>query len=646
MRNHETRNPAARSRRVRPRETYATGIPRRKRKAERQIIYRRSVRRRELPQGPATTDAPRPRDRYEAYRTRPLRRADPPSSRLTPAGLLARPLGAAAAALPTVDLMSPLLVGGKTRHRRWPPAHPWRLALIGVPLALLLVAAIVLGPIIYQSQRAYREVFVAPVTHDVSNQVAVLNAAGTPVLAKPKATKAPEWTGTERLTILLVGVDHPEGGASRTDTIILVNIDPVTKKAAMLAIPRDLKVVIPGYGINKINAAFALGEYNKVPGGGAGLLIRTIEANLGIPVASFAQIDFDGFTKMIDTVGGVTVDVPYPIKDDAYPAANYQYQRIYFHAGWQHLDGTRALEYARTRHQDTDAGRSRRQEQILLALRQKAINMNLITKAPELIKEFGDTVRTDISPQDALRLARLASQIPQGNITQYSLFPALQEQQLPDQPYYLIADWSQVGRILGDFTGTPVNPPGAALANPTYNLPILVENGTTNKGLAGRVAQVLQENGFTNVAVADAPSPAAQTTVLDKRGNLGTSAVVTSLVGVGGDRIVVASLPSGNGTPFALATPQAGTPATGYAIVVTLGNDAPDPANVSLNNADYQQQVGTDVPPENATLPADNGPPPTVSGTQPANVPAPPNSTGDTTAPPQGTEPPTLVPTS
>lgn len=642
-------NPVARSRRVRPRETYATGTARRHRQAERRFVYRRSVRPRELLHRSAATDAPKPPDRYEAYRTRPIRPAGPPppSSRPLPAGPMNRMSGAAAAALPAVDLMSPLLAGGTARRRRWPPAHPWRWAFIGIPLALLLVAAIVIGPILYQSQRAYREVFVAPVTHDVSNQVAVLNSAGTPVLAKPKATKAPEWTGTERLTILLIGVDHPEGGASRTDTIILVNIDPVTKKAAMLAIPRDLKVVIPGYGINKINAAFALGEYNKLPGGGAGLLIRTIEANLGIPVASFAQIDFGGFTKMIDTVGGVTVDVPYPIKDDAYPADNYQYQRIYFHAGWQHLDGTRALEYARTRHQDTDAGRSRRQEQILLALRQKAISLNLLTKAPDLIREFGDTVRTDISPSDALRLARLASQMPQANISQYSLFPALQEQQLPNQPYYLIADWSQVGQILGDFTGTPVNPPGAALANPNYNLPILVRNGTANKGLAGRVAQVLQENGFTDVAVADAPSPAAQTTILDRGGNLGTSAVVTSLVGVGGDHITVTSLPSGNGTPFALSTPQAGTPTAGYAIVVTLGNDAPDPADVSLNNADYQQQVGTDVPPANATLPVDNQPPPVPGATQPAmNVPPPTDTTGNTAVPPQGTEPPTTVPNS
>lgn len=644
---NEPRNPAARSRRVRPRESYTTAISRRQKQAERQVIYRRNVRPAETASARPASAAGRLRDRYEAYRTRPLRQTKRPLAPPVPA--LPRTAGvAAAAAIPGPAALQPhvpLLTPGATRRRRWPLTRRWRLALIGIPLTLLLVAAIVLGPTIYQSQRAYREVFVAPVNHNVSNQVAVLNAAGTPVLARAQSTKPPEWTGTERLTILLIGVDHPEGGASRTDTIILVNIDPVAKKAAMMAIPRDLKVVIPGYGINKINAAFALGEYNKVQGGGAGLLIRTIEANLGIPVTSFAQIDFGGFTKMIDTVGGVTIDVPYPIKDDAYPAENYQYQRIYFHAGWQHLDGKRALEYARTRHQDTDAGRSRRQEQILLALRQKAINLNLLTKAPELIKEFGDSVRTDISPNDALRLARLASQIPQGSITQYTLFPALQEQQLPGQPYYLLADWTQVGQILGDFTGTPINPPGAVLANPNYDLPILVQNGTTNQGLAGRVAEVLQQNGFMNVAVADAPTPQQQTSILDRGGNLGTSAVVTSLVGVGGDRIKVGTLPSGNGTPFlvpAASTPFAGTPGATYAIVVTLGDDAPDPGAVPLNNADYQHQIGTDAPQVSTTAPQETLPP-TDAATQPADVPQPTNGSSGNDVLPQATEPPTAA---
>lgn len=608
---NEAQRPVRRTRRLRPRDTYTASLRRRQERAKRQDSYRRNAAPKETsaPRRPGAPRRTNSRDRYEAYRARPLK----PSMPSPISGAAARP-----APLPLLEAM-PRLIPGTPRRRRWPPSRAWRWAMVLVPLTFFIVAAIVLGPIIYQSQRAYREVFVAPVTHEAPKQVAVLNERGTPVLAKAPASKPLEWTGTERLTILLIGVDHPEGGASRTDTIILVNIDPVAKRASMLAIPRDLKVVIPGYGINKINAAFALGDYNKVPGGGAGLLIRTIEANLGIPITSFAQIDFNGFTRMIDTVGGVTVDVPYPIKDDAYPAANYQYQRIYFHAGWQHLDGTRALEYARTRHQDTDAGRSRRQEQILLALRQKAINLNLLTKAPQLIKEFGDSVRTDISPDDAIRLARLATEIPTQNIDQFSLFPALQEEQLPGQPYYLVADWPQVGKILGDFTGTAVNPPGAVLANPNYDLPILVENATSDQGLAGRVASVLEENGFTNVSVAMASSPQKETRIVDRGGNLGTSAVVTSLVGVGGDQIVVSTLQHPEGSPVAVtpaATPAgaAGTPSGDYAIVVTLGDDAPDPAAVPLNNSDYQQQIGGDEPAPDTSGGTD------VQATEPAPV--------------------------
>jgi anionic cell wall polymer biosynthesis LytR-Cps2A-Psr (LCP) family protein len=114
-------------------------------------------------------------------------------------------------------------------------------------------------------------------------------------------------------------------------------------------------------------------------------------------VHGFVQIDFQGFIRMIDTVGGITVDVPYPIRDDEYPAENYRYQRVYFPTGWQHLDGEEALVYARTRHQDGDTMRSVRQQQVLLALRDQAVSLDLVTQLPTLIRQFGDSVRTDIS---------------------------------------------------------------------------------------------------------------------------------------------------------------------------------------------------------------------------------------------------------
>ncbi|HEU0164719.1 MAG TPA: LCP family protein [Thermomicrobiales bacterium] len=577
--------------------------------------YLRRTIRRARRRNPASPDQEtfrqRPEQRYAAYRnvndpgqTAPRRRDQLPPRAALDAGATLPPSGLDAEF--DVAERSQIATAKSRRKRSRRPRllrKPWAYATLGIPATFLLVFLVIAAPLAYKSYNAYREIKVGPVEHVDSAKVAVVNAAGTPELAvAPTKPPSDDWTGTDRINILLLGVDNAEGGVSRTDTIIVVNIDPVAKKASMISIPRDLKVVIPGYGIDKINAAYALGEYNKVQGGGAGLLIRTIEANLGIPIDHFAQIDFAGFEKMIDTVGGITIDNPYPIKDDEYPAANYQYERIYFPAGWQHLNGAQALEYARTRHQDGDGRRSERQQQVLLALRDKAINLNMISKVPTLIDQFAQFTRTDISAGDALKLARLGASMNSSAITQYSLMPAMSDEQLPGEPYYLVADWSETGAILSQFTGTTVNPPGAALANPNFNLPILVENGTNNQGLAGRVGSVLEENGFTNVQVALTTDGEHQTTELvDNGGNLGTSATLANLIGVGADRIDVENMNlAGTATPGAtpgLSTPSA-TPNPAdpnqFAIVITLGDDAPDPGDSQWQIQDYQDQVGDD----------------------------------------------------
>lgn len=490
----------------------------------------------------------------------------------------------------------------------------WFWPLVGIPGSLLFIAILALSPLFWSSFQAYRAVRVSPVEHIDSAFVPQLNTAGTPELvASSNQEGNPAWSGSEPITILLLGVDIEAGGASRTDTLILVNIDPVDKSATMMSIPRDLKVVIPGYGVHKINAAFALGEFNKVQGGGAGLTIRTIESNLGIPVHAFVQIDFQGFIQMIDTVGGVVVDVPYPIKDDAYPAENYRYQRIYFPAGWQHLDGEEALIYARTRHQDGDTMRSARQQQVLLALRDQAVSLDLVGQLPTLIRQFGDSVRTDISIGDAIKLAQVGMDIPRDEIRSISLLPALYDDPGADGTYYLSADWDIATEIFSEFAGVPISPPGAAIADPDYGASVMILNGTTNTGLAGRVGTILEQNGFWNVSVdnADNQGDHDQSTIIDHESDLSTSAMISSLIGVGADTIVLGDQdPGGN----------AGTEQyAGYDIVIMLGNDAPDPAGDQWSLEDYQRETGDDEPsgvqPTAAPAPGDRGQP-TPSGEQ------------------------------
>jgi anionic cell wall polymer biosynthesis LytR-Cps2A-Psr (LCP) family protein len=135
--------------------------------------------------------------------------------------------------------------------------------------------------------------------------------------------------------------------------------------------------------------------------------METIEANFGVHIDHYAEVDFTGFEKVIDTVGGVTIDNPYPIKDDEYPGPGNQYMRIYFRPGWQHMDGERVLQYARTRHDDGDSRRSARQQQVLLALVRKYVNPSVHWNLDNLLLTL-DSLRTDIDLADLPTLLEMA----------------------------------------------------------------------------------------------------------------------------------------------------------------------------------------------------------------------------------------------
>lgn len=494
------------------------------------------------------------------------------------------------------------------------PKRPILAAVTTVGVVALLIAAAVLGPVVYRGTRAYQDVFEEPVPRQEVPFVAAVNPEGTSVIVEATepaaAAEIPEWNGEDRITILLLGVDKREEEASRSDTMILVNIDPATKAAKMMAIPRDLQVIVPGYGVHKVNAAYAFGDVDKVPGGGPALTIQTIETNFGIRVDYYAQVDFEGFVKIVDTLGGITLDVPYPIKDDEYPSTGNNYMRVYFQAGWQQMDGERVLQYARTRHDDGDGRRSARQQQVLLALREQAISLDLLPKATELLAEVGDALRTDLQPSQAIQLARLASEIDPAAIEQVSLNPALTEQIIPGEPYYLIADWDQVGSIMSEFTGAEVVPPMSAIANPNLDIEIRIEDGTFNPGLGARVADVLFSYGFTNVTVTDKPDlgnyPTSAITIDPTE--LTTGYWIASVLGIDLTAISFYEQP-GSAVAGVTPTPTGeqvdGSKGSGQVLVLVLGDDAPDPAYftsepfeeeaVPIDDAGIEDQTGGDA---------------------------------------------------
>jgi LCP family protein required for cell wall assembly len=240
----------------------------------------------------------------------------------------------------------------------------------------------------------------------------------------------PDWQGTDRINVLLLGTDQREedrlaGFPARTDVVLVVSIDPVAKTAGMVSFPRDLWVTIPGLGEQRINEAFQYGERRRWPGGGAGLVANTLELNFGISIPFYALVNFEGFEQVIDLVGGVLIDVPSPIKDDAYPTPDYGIERIFFLPGPQLMNGDSALKYARTRHSDSDFARNSRQQQVLLAIRERALSVNALANLPALVDKGTNAVTTNLGASEILSLGKLATQIPSGNIRTLGVAPPL-----------------------------------------------------------------------------------------------------------------------------------------------------------------------------------------------------------------------------
>ncbi|MSQ24302.1 MAG: LytR family transcriptional regulator [Chloroflexi bacterium] len=240
----------------------------------------------------------------------------------------------------------------------------------------------------------------------------------------------PDWQGTERVNVLLLGTDQREderkgGIPTRTDVMLVVSIDPVAKTALMVSFPRDMWVAIPGFGEQRINVAYAYGENRKVPGGGAATAAHTVELNFGLSSSYYALVNFEGFEQIIDTLGGVVIDVPRPLKDDEYPTPDYRIERIFFQAGPQIMTGSNALKYARSRHSDSDFARNSRQRAVLLAIRDRALRINVLANLPALLDRGMSAVQTNFSTTELLSLAKLAGQIDTVNIRTLGVEPPL-----------------------------------------------------------------------------------------------------------------------------------------------------------------------------------------------------------------------------
>jgi polyisoprenyl-teichoic acid--peptidoglycan teichoic acid transferase len=234
-----------------------------------------------------------------------------------------------------------------------------------------------------------------------------------------------------RLNLLLLGVDRRsgEGWDYRTDTILILTLDPNDRTAGMLSIPRDLQITIPGHGQERINLANVYGFRRDSSDGGPALLKETIAANFGIPIDQYLMIDFSGFERIVDALGGIDVDVPKVLHDTRYPDPRpedpYAFRTVHFDEGQQHMNGRRALVYARSRMSTSDFDRARRQQLVLLAIRHKALSLNAIPRWPSLAVTVIDAAKTDMDLGDFLALAFLVAQIDGSHVQQVVLDPPL-----------------------------------------------------------------------------------------------------------------------------------------------------------------------------------------------------------------------------
>jgi LCP family protein required for cell wall assembly len=305
------------------------------------------------------------------------------------------------------------------------------LVIVGILALALFEGAFVLTRYLTVTMRAVAGIPGVNIVGASGNPVETLEAPDLPT-AEPLAPVLklpPAWDGASRVTILLMGVDtevvikdgkvSPDRvGPARSDTMILLTIDPQSKTAGMMSIPRDLWTNIPRFGYAKINTAYYLGEAAKLPGGGPELAMRTVERVIGVPVQYYAVMEFWAFTNLIDDIGKVNVFVDKKIIIDPMgPGAD----KIMLSAGWHKLGGIEALGYVRQRHTaGGDVDRSKRQQAVILAVRDKILDPanfpTLLANAPAIYKEIQSGVRTNMTFDNIMRLGMLSREIPQENI--------------------------------------------------------------------------------------------------------------------------------------------------------------------------------------------------------------------------------------
>ena len=365
----------------------------------------------------------------------------------------------------------------------------------------------------------------------------------------------------ETVYVLFTGLDirewERETGPGLTDTMILAALDPEQGTAALMSLPRDLWVELPGFGPYKINQAYMVGEWKAYPGGGPALMMETVGDLLGVQVDYYVQVNFDAFIALVDAVDGVVVDVQERILVDPDPSVDGDMKRL--EPGLNKIPGDLTLGYVRTRSTvDGDFGRAERQQQVLRALQKKIFSQKvlprLIPQFPGLYRQLSEDVETNLTMRQIASLAWAAREIDPSQLDTVVIKPPLVTAGFNNQGQYILTpDIKSIRTVWEDLLEPSAAP--IVQASPTVvlsrtellegeNAAVAVLNGTTTPGLAGETADYLRSQGLRVSRVENADQYSSQTLIYDYAGKPETIEAILQLMNLSGSRLFHRSDPS------------------------------------------------------------------------------------------------------
>ncbi len=380
----------------------------------------------------------------------------------------------------------------------------------------------------------------------------------------------------ERINVLLLGYGGPgHDGPYLTDSMMLLSIRPAFHEAMMISLPRDLWVKIPAlpnnrYMIGKLNSAYAIGiDHSDYPNvrdewktdtGGGDLAAATVSQVTGQPIDYWVGVDFKAFRDVVNAIGGIRVDVPTTLDDPFFPAGESTgMMHIRIDAGQQQFDGERALEYARSRETTSDFDRSRRQQLIMLAVRQRVFSVNAIPRLLSLLGALQDNVRTNLRPAEMQQLASLAGRIKDQDIRRVAIDTSnLLRSSFSSNGQYILQPLDPSYGALQRFIATAL-PDRSALA---AQVPFQVQDGSRRYWLpygigtpASIMTSLLQADGWVATVGPAGAQRVTQTQILDGSGGRAAATVgwLRDYFGA-----VVATVPA---------------PSSGPSVTVLLGSD-------------------------------------------------------------------------